>query len=117
GKAGPVDPLAILTHGKRDFGAVAATDEALPEGSQAIGAAISGTVVSIDVAVGDSIQRGQQVAVMEAMKMEHVIASPLTGVVREIRGAQDQTLMEGDALLIVDAIGDQAHATVSARTI
>ena len=117
GKVDSLDPLAILTHGKRDFGTVPAPDETLPEGSHAIGAAISGTVVSIDVGVGDSIRRGQQVAVMEAMKMEHVIASPITGVVREIRGARDQTLTEGDALLIVDAIGDQAIVTASAGSI
>ena len=115
--AGAVDPLAILTHGKRMLGPVLALDETLPEGSHAIRAAISGTVVSIDVAVGDSLRRGQQVAVMEAMKMEHVIASPITGVVREIRGEQDQTLIEGDALLIVDAIGDQAEVTATAGLI
>ena len=75
-KVDPLDPLAILTHGKRDIGAVPSPDETpLPEGTQAISAAISGTVVSIDVGVGDSIHRGQQVAVMEAMKMEHVVVS------------------------------------------
>ena len=117
GIAGSTDPLAILTHGKRDFGAMLAAGEALPEGTQAVSAAISGTVVSIDVAVGDSIRRGQQVAVMEAMKMEHVIASPLTGVVREIRSAQDQTVIEGAVLLIVDMIGDQANLAASARAV
>ena len=115
--AGSADPLAILTHGKRDFGVMTVPDETLPEGMQAISAAITGTVVSIDVGVGDSIQRGQQIAVMEAMKMEHVIASSITGVVREIRSAQDQTLIEGATLLIVDAVGDEANVTVFARPI
>jgi acetyl-CoA carboxylase carboxyltransferase component len=78
---------------------------------------ISGTVVSIDVRVGDSIQPGQQVAVMEAMKMEHVVVSPFAGVVREIRGLQDQTLIEGAALLTVDVIEGQAGLVSSVRAI
>jgi len=72
-------------------------------------------VVSIDVGVGDSIQRGQQVAVMEAMKMEHVIVSPMAGVVREIRSAQDQTLIEGATLLTIEAVEDGAGSVESAE--
>jgi acetyl-CoA carboxylase carboxyltransferase component len=88
----------------------------LPEGTQAISTAISGTVVSIDVGVGDSIQRGQQVAVMEAMKMEHVVVSPIAGVVREIRGAQDQTLLEGAALLTVELVEGRPELIASAQS-
>jgi len=114
----PFDPLAILTHGRRDIEAGPSPDELLlPEGTQAVSAVISGTVVSIDVRVGDSVQAGQQVAVMEAMKMEHVVVSPFAGVVREIRGLQDQTLIEGAALLTVDVIEGQAGLVSSVRAI
>ena len=89
----------------------------LPEGTQAISAVISGTVVSIDVHVGDTIQRGQQVAVMEAMKMEHVVASRITGIVREIRVAQNQTLLEGTALLTVDVSEDSSDIAESAQAV
>ena len=113
----PIDPLAILNHGKRDFGIVPPLDDApLPEGTRAIRAAILGTVVSIDVRIGDSIRRGQQVAVMEAMKMEHVVASDVTGVVREIRAAENQTLLEGAALLTVDVVEDQSNPVASAQS-
>lgn len=111
-----VDPLAILSVGKRDA-AQGVDDAGLPEGTQAIGAAISGLIVSIDVGPGDSIARGQQVAVMEAMKMEHVVASPVAGVVREVRVVPDESVMEGTALLIVDAIEGQAGATELAKAI
>ncbi len=48
-----VDPLAVLTHGKRDIDTTPSHEEtSLPEGSRAIPAAISGTVVSIDVNPG-----------------------------------------------------------------
>jgi acetyl-CoA carboxylase carboxyltransferase component/biotin carboxyl carrier protein len=117
-KVDPIDPLAILTHGKRDIGATAALDDTpLPEGTQAITAAISGTVVSIDVGIGDPIRRGQQVAVMEAMKMEHVVVSSIAGVVREIRVAQNETLFEGTALLTVDVVEAQCASAESAKSI
>jgi acetyl/propionyl-CoA carboxylase alpha subunit len=117
-KVDPDDPLAILTHGKRDIGVMPPLDDApLPEGTQAISAAISGTVVSIDVGVGDSIHRGQPVAVMEAMKMEHVVTSGITGIVREIRAAANQTLLEGTALLTVDVVENQADLVASAQSI
>jgi acetyl/propionyl-CoA carboxylase alpha subunit/acetyl-CoA carboxylase carboxyltransferase component len=114
----PIDPLAILTHGKREIGLVPALDnESVPEGVHAICAAISGTVVSIDVRVGDSIQRGQQVAVMEAMKMEHVVVAAAPGVVREIRAARDQTLLEGAALVTLDVLDDQSGVVALAQSI
>jgi len=113
----PADPLAILTHGKRDIGMTSQDEVSLPEGTQAISAVISGTVVSIDVHVGDTIQRGQQVAVMEAMKMEHVVASRITGIVREIRVAQHQTLLEGTALLTVDVSEDSSDLAESAQAV
>ncbi len=117
-KINSLDPLAILSHGKRAFANGASPEELLlPAGMQAIGAAITGTVVSIDVAVGDTLRRGQQVAVMEAMKMEHVVVSPVAGVVREIRGAPDETLAEGAALLTLDVIDDQTGMVASAQAV
>ncbi|HYL18090.1 MAG TPA: biotin carboxylase N-terminal domain-containing protein, partial [Burkholderiales bacterium] len=115
--ANPIDPLAILSHGRRDIGVVPVVDDApLSEGMLAVRAAISGTVVSIDVSVGDTVQRGQQVAVMEAMKMEHVVAAAATGIVREIRAAPNQTLLEGSPLLIVDATEDQGDVAALAQS-
>jgi len=117
-KVDPIDPLAILSHGKRDIGVIASPDTApLPEGTQAISAAMLGTVVSIDVRVGDSIQRGQQVAVMEAMKMEHVVVANVTGVVREIRVAENQTLLEGATLLTLDVVEGESDRVESAQSI
>ncbi|MEX0959805.1 MAG: carboxyl transferase domain-containing protein [Burkholderiales bacterium] len=110
------DPLAILAHGKRDFG-VATPDEApLAEGLRAVRTVISGTIVGIDVHAGDSVRRGQQVAVMEAMKMEHVVVAEATGIVREIRAAENQTLPEGATLLVVEAVADQEDAAALAQT-
>ncbi|MSQ59193.1 MAG: carbamoyl-phosphate synthase large subunit [Betaproteobacteria bacterium] len=101
-KVDPADPLAILAHGQRSTTS-APSGVPIPGGTQAIAAPISGTIVSIDVGAGDSVRRGQQVAVIESMKMEHVVVSGVAGAVREIRAEKGDTLMEGSALMIVDA--------------
>lgn len=114
----PVDPLAVLSHGKRDIAAKSQIEQApLAEGLRAIAATISGTIVSIDVKTGDTIRRGQQVAVMEAMKMEHVIVSPVAGVVVEVRGARNQTFLEGAALLTVKLAEDQSEMVESQQAL
>ena len=107
------DPLAILSHGKREAAAAAPTQAPVPDGMHAIAASIPGTVVSIEVAVGESVRRGQPVAVLEAMKMEHVVPSSVSGVVREVRAAADETLNEGAILLVVEAVqgGDSQAVT------
>ena len=55
-----------------------------PDGSLGVASPIQGTISAITVAVGDSVRQGQQVAVVEAMKMEHVIAAPHSGIVRGV---------------------------------
>ncbi|MFN0314109.1 MAG: biotin carboxylase N-terminal domain-containing protein, partial [Burkholderiales bacterium] len=106
-KIDSTDPLAILSHGQRSA-APLPEDEPLPDGAQAIPAPITGTIVSIDVAAGNSVRRGQAVAIIEAMKMEHVVVSGVTGTIRELRAEKGDTLMEGSALMIVDAVEAQA---------
>lgn len=58
-----------------------------------------GKLIRMDVAVGDTVVKGQVLAVMEAMKMEHSIASPRDGVVSEVFYAVGDQVAEGQALL------------------
>jgi biotin carboxyl carrier protein len=57
------------------------------------------TVVKIAVSVGDKIVEGDQVIVLEAMKMEQSITSPRNGVIKEIKVAVGDTIASGSALL------------------
>ena len=50
-------------------------------GAQAVEAPMQGTVVSVDVSPGDVVRPGQQLLVIESMKMEHVIAAETGGQV------------------------------------
>ena len=62
-------------------------------------APMPGKVVSFAVRAGDKVSKGQPLAVMEAMKMEHTIAAPVDGVVAELLYAPGDQVMDGAELL------------------
>jgi len=62
-------------------------------------APMPGKVVSFAVKAGDKVGKGQPLAVMEAMKMEHTIAAPADGVVLELLYAPGDQVAEGAELL------------------
>lgn len=62
-------------------------------------APMPGKVVSFAVKAGDKVSKGQALAVMEAMKMEHTIAAPADGVVQEVLYAPGDQVAEGAELL------------------
>ena len=72
--------------------------EAQAEGGR-LTAPMPGKVVSFAVKAGDKVTRGQPLAVMEAMKMEHTIAAPADGVVQELLYAPGDQVAEGAELL------------------
>jgi 3-methylcrotonyl-CoA carboxylase alpha subunit len=72
--------------------------EAAAEGGR-LTAPMPGKVVSFAVKAGDTVTKGQPLAVMEAMKMEHTIAAPADGVVQELLYAPGDQVTEGSELL------------------
>jgi 3-methylcrotonyl-CoA carboxylase alpha subunit len=72
--------------------------EGLSEGGR-LTAPMPGKVVSISVKAGDKVAKGQALAVMEAMKMEHTIAAPADGTVAEVLYAAGDQVAEGAELL------------------
>ena len=66
-------------------------------------APMPGKIVSFSVKTGDKVSRGQALAVLEAMKMEHTIAAPADGTVAEILFAAGDQVVEGAELLKLDA--------------
>jgi 3-methylcrotonyl-CoA carboxylase alpha subunit len=66
-------------------------------------APMPGKVVSFSVKAGDRVSKGQALAVMEAMKMEHTIAAPADGVVAELLYAPGDQVAEGAELLKISA--------------
>ena len=62
-------------------------------------APMPGKIVSFSVRAGDKVSKGQALAVMEAMKMEHTIAAPADGMVAEVLYAPGDQVAEGAELL------------------
>ncbi len=88
-----------------------------PDGSIAVAAPLQGTIVSLAVEQGDPVAEGQQVAVMEAMKMEHVVTSTVTGIVRMLGVAPGETVYEGHSLLFVEEAAVEVELAESATAV
>ena len=75
-----------------------------PEPSEpgAVLAPMQGTVIEVLVGAGDAIHLGRELLVMEAMKMQHVIAAERTGRVRRLAVREGDTVAEGSPLLVLD---------------
>jgi acetyl-CoA carboxylase biotin carboxyl carrier protein len=62
---------------------------------------ITGTVWKIEVEIGDTVQEGDTVVILESMKMEMPVEAEDEGVVREIRCEEGQAVSEGDTLVVL----------------
>lgn len=71
-------------------------------GSGAVEAPMTGTVLDVLVAVGDTVTAEQHVAVLSAMKMEHKLAANVAGVVREVRCRAGDLVDQGQLLVRVE---------------
>lgn len=74
---------------------------ALPEGVIAIKTPMPGSVIKVEVQVGDSIEIGQQLLVLEAMKMESVVMAEVKGMVAEVKVKQGTILYENQILFLI----------------
>ncbi|MBL4938208.1 biotin/lipoyl-binding protein [Clostridium sp. YIM B02515] len=68
-------------------------------GGQKIEAPMPGSIVSVSVAVGDTIKKGQLLLVLEAMKMENEIVSPVDGKILSVGVAKGDAVNPGDLLV------------------
>jgi biotin carboxyl carrier protein len=66
---------------------------------------IPGKVVTIEVAVGQSVREGDVVLVLEAMKMQNEVAAPISGTVTEINCAAGENVEANVPLIIIEAEG------------
>jgi acetyl/propionyl-CoA carboxylase alpha subunit/acetyl-CoA carboxylase carboxyltransferase component len=73
-----------------------------PAGSVAVPAPLQGTIVAIEVRKGDLVRPGQQIAILESMKMEHLVTAPHGGKVTKIAASAGVTLMQDEAILFLE---------------
>jgi biotin carboxyl carrier protein len=70
-------------------------------GEASVRAPMPGLVLGIPLEAGAQVERGQTVAILEAMKMENDLASPISGTIKEVKVAKGQTVNQGDVLVVV----------------
>jgi acetyl-CoA/propionyl-CoA carboxylase biotin carboxyl carrier protein len=71
-------------------------------GSGTVAVPMQGTIVKVLVAVGDSVEIGQTVCVLEAMKMENAITAEKAGTVAEVRVSAGDSVGPGDVIAVIE---------------
>lgn len=89
-KKGSVTPSATTT-----------SSAPVSAGAKTVLAPIAGKVVDVKVNVGDSVKKGQTVAIVEAMKLENEIQSQYDGKVVEIRANKGASVKNKDVLIVL----------------
>jgi len=95
-----------VAEGNADIQVTPANDQAPVSTSPSAGASevpatVSGNVWKMNVKVGDKVEKGQVVAILEAMKMEIDVESPCDGTVSAINVAQNDAVEEGQSLATI----------------
>ena len=111
------DPLAVLDFGKAQSSQTSADNHAMrdaPEGTLAVQSPLQGTIVSVEITEGEDVRRGQILAIMESMKMEHEIKAEGGGKVLHIHVSPGEAIWEGHTLMLleegqVEAAIDEEH--------
>jgi acetyl-CoA carboxylase carboxyltransferase component/acetyl/propionyl-CoA carboxylase alpha subunit len=79
----------------------------------AVQSPLEATVIEVKVKEGDSVQKGDLVALLSAMKLETEVQAPATGIVRRVSVAAEETVKSGQELLIMDAEIEEATSSTS----
>ena len=94
----------VLRHGRqtkvslRDFGAASVGDHG---GGGLVRAPMHGKVLGLFVEKGEAVTRGQRLAIIEAMKMEHTLTAAIDGTVSEIAVVKDAQVGEGAKVMVI----------------
>ena len=66
-----------------------------------IKAGLPGSIFKVLVNVGDRVEKGQAVVIIEAMKMEIEVAAPESGIVSAVKVKQSDTIVNGQLLVVL----------------
>ena len=83
---------------------------AKPAGAAVVKSPLPGSIVKVMVKPGDSIKKGDTLLTMESMKMENVVASEYTGIVKNVLVQAGQNVMQDDKLVEIETVAEAAPA-------
>ena len=105
------DGLVVLHRGQQIK--VSRRDLAHPEqqngGGGTVLAPMHGKVLAVFVDEGSQVERGQRVAIIEAMKMEHTLTAPIDGTVTELAAVANSQIAEGAKLMVIKGEGSDTQ--------
>ncbi|GLR87974.1 acetyl-CoA carboxylase family protein [Bradyrhizobium iriomotense] len=102
---GAARPLFFAATDKSgDHAAQAHAAQEVPEGTVMVAAPLQGTVVTIQVKEGEIVRPGQQLAVIESMKMEHLVMAEQGGRVTKLAAGDGVTLLHGEPLIYLEPL-------------
>ena len=81
--------------------AAPAPSAAAPAGGEQVTAPMPGTILSINVAAGDTVKRGQVLMILEAMKMENEIMCPCDGKIASVNTSKGAAVESGTLLCVI----------------
>jgi acetyl-CoA/propionyl-CoA carboxylase biotin carboxyl carrier protein len=71
-------------------------------GSGLVTVPMQGTIVKVLVSVGDVVEVGQAICLLEAMKMENAVAAEKDGVIKEVRVSAGDSVGAGDVVAVIE---------------
>lgn len=90
--------------------------DAPPEGVPCIQSPIAGQLVNVFAEPGNEIREGQEVALIESMKMEHVIRAPMSGKVVSILAQRGSPVNENDAIIHIEPLDGRDGESAAEKT-
>ena len=81
--------------------APAPASAAAPAGGEQVTSPMPGTILSVNVAAGDAVKRGQVLMILEAMKMENEIMCPCDGKVVSVNTSKGSSVESGTLLCVI----------------
>ena len=74
---------------------------AVPSDAVAVKAPMPGTILKLNVTSGQSVKKGEVIAILEAMKMENEIPSPIDGVIASVNVSKGSSVKTDDVIVTV----------------
>lgn len=97
----PASTPAPAPEAPKSEAAPAAQSVAVPAGGESISAPMPGTILSVNVKVGDTVKSGDVLFILEAMKLENEIMAPCNGTVTHVNAVRGASVNSGDVLCVI----------------
>ncbi|WP_342738199.1 carboxyl transferase domain-containing protein [Bradyrhizobium sp. B117] len=110
---GAAKPLYFAATERGDHGVEAHIAQVVPEGAVMVAAPLQGTIVTIQVKEGEIVRPGQQLAVIESMKMEHLVMAEQGGRVTKLVAGDGVTLMHGEPIMYLEPLDVAADSAAA----